>query len=80
MKKKIKITGIVTPANWDKDGNVIQISIQTTNEEEFVVEKSRIGSELMAHLQSKIEAVGATRRRLDGKTIMRVETYHLFSG
>jgi hypothetical protein len=79
MKKNQKIKGIVVPVSWDDDGNVLRISVHTTDEKEYLIEQSKIGIDLLSHVQSKIVAEGPVRRRLDGKTIINIKDFRLIS-
>jgi hypothetical protein len=36
-----RIKGIVVPAEWDSNGNVISLSIATVNKQEYLIEKHR---------------------------------------
>ncbi len=79
MKKNLKIKGIVVPVSWDDDGNILRISIHTTDENEYLIEQSKMGIDLLSHIQSKIVAEGPVRTRLDGKAIINVKGYRLIS-
>jgi len=61
----IEITGLVIPARWDGDNNVIGVKISTGGEKEFFVTDEGKGSELLGLLGMKVKARGAVTD--DGK-------------
>ena len=69
--------GIITPASWDSDGNVVDISLQTTDENEFIIEKSQSERELRLHMNAMVEVKGKTRKRIDGKQSLTVKEFRL---
>jgi hypothetical protein len=73
----IKAMGVVTPAKWDENGNIIGVSIQTLDEEEYIVEFNKIGRELITCLHKRVEASGSVRERLDGKRILKITNYKM---
>ncbi|MBF0449890.1 MAG: hypothetical protein HQK75_04245 [Candidatus Magnetomorum sp.] len=76
MKKKFgkrKFKGIITPAAWRND-TVIEISIQTTDEEEYIVEHNETGREMLSFLHYPVEVSGRIKPRIsDGKMMISVE-------
>ena len=81
MKKRcaasIKAMGVVTPAKWDENDNIIGVSIQTLDEEEYIVEFNKIGRELITCLHKRVEASGSVRERMDGKRILKIKSYKM---
>jgi hypothetical protein len=81
LKKKstavIKAMGVITPAQWDENDNIIGVSIQTLDEEEYIVEVNKIGQELITCLHKRVEACGSVRERLDGKRILKIKSYKM---
>ena len=70
-----KVTGIIMPNNWDKNGKVIQIAIYTDSEEVYLVEHNHLGQELLSHINRRVEVRGKKRERLDGSQYISVEKY-----
>jgi hypothetical protein len=73
----IMAMGVVTPAKWDENDNIIGISIQTLDEEEYIVEFNKIGQELITCMGKRVEASGSVRERLDGKRILKIKSYKM---
>lgn len=69
--------GILTPSAWDDKGNILSISIQTTDEKEYHIEKSPMENELRSYINEKIEVMGKVRERIDGKKYLFVRQYKL---
>lgn len=77
-KKKSKnsvITGIVIPDKWDADGKILAVTIHTNDEKIFLVEQSRIGTDLLTLINQEVEVTGKVRERFDGKTSIGVKSY-----
>lgn len=68
------IVGIVVPAIWNENGQVIGTAINTFDEKEYIVEKNRSGQALIQLLQKSVEVTGKIRERLDGRKIIRIQT------
>ena len=83
MRKKktsdIAIIGVVTPAAWDEGGGMTGISIQATDEVEYVVEQDNIGHGLMALVHKRVKADGSIRQRVDGKIVIRIHAYDIIT-
>jgi len=73
----IKAMGVVTSAKWDENDNIIGVSIQTLDEEEYIVEFNKIGRELITCLHKRVEASGSVRERMDGKQILKIISYKM---
>jgi hypothetical protein len=69
------IEGIIIPAKWDYDGKVTGVTIQTNDENVYLVEHTRAGEELLDLIHKKVEAKGKIRERLDGSTLITVHSY-----
>lgn len=73
--KEQTITGIVIPAEWDDDDNVIGVAIETDDFEEYVVEDNEKGRELLAFIDYEVEATGSVRKQRDGEMTISVRRY-----
>ena len=73
------IQGLVVPLKRDIDGNVVGVGIRTVNEQEFIVESSRIGQELNRHVFENVIVQGTFRERLDGETLIRVSNFNVLA-
>ena len=82
MKKKKKndavsiLQGIVLPSKWDKDGRVMRISLNTQDENEYIIDYSGKGKELLNHLRERIEVEGKILQRIGGAFYIKVNGYH----
>ena len=74
---KSKILGIILPSQWDENGSVTRISINTHDEKEYEVDYSGHGKELLNHLQKMVEIDGKLVQRLGGHQYIKVNTFHL---
>lgn len=76
MKKKkperdrsIKVSGIVVPADWDSNGQVIAYAISTFNEKEYLIRHIDDRSDLEQFLGKKVCIDGALIQSESQKTI-----------
>ena len=65
----IKIRGILIPASWDSEGNVVGMAIATNNEEEFLIEDDDKTARLYTFLRQEVKITGVFKTRGDEKII-----------
>ena len=76
--KKLTIEGIIIPADKNKKSKLNRISIRTPDGKEYLIDYSGVGKELVAFANRKVEINGELRQRLDGQTIISINTYKIF--
>jgi hypothetical protein len=59
------LTGIIIPADWSDDQEVIAVALATADEKEYRIGGNRKGKELLGYLQRQVEVTGALNP--DGK-------------
>lgn len=69
------ITGIIIPAKWDENGNVIGVTIQTSDERVYLVDHNAKGTELLSLLHKKVRATGKVKKRFRGDFLISVQEY-----
>jgi len=74
---KSKILGIILPSQWDENGKVTRISINTHDERQYDVDYSGNGKELLNYLQKMVEIDGKLVQRLGGQQYVKVHTFNL---
>jgi len=82
-RKKTKertIHGIIIPGEWDENGKVIGIVIETTDEEKYLVYQDNKGKELLEFIQHKVETTGTVRADEHGEMTIKVDRYNLLRG
>ncbi|KPK45641.1 MAG: hypothetical protein AMK74_02840 [Nitrospira bacterium SM23_35] len=75
--KKRTITGNVIPDDWDERNNVIRVAIKTPDYEEYVVEPSRQGKQLLSMIDCTVRVRGTVRERLNGDLTISVDNYKM---
>jgi len=78
--KERTISGIIIPGEWDENGKVIGLAIETTDEEKYLVYKNNKGKELLEFIQYKVEATGTARADEHGEMTIKVDRYNLLRG
>jgi len=67
------LKGIITPYCW-KDNKIVEISIQTIDEEEYIVDKNDVCAEMIQFINFPVEVSGyIKKRKTDGKNMIQVE-------
>ena len=74
-KRMPRIKGLIIPSRWDKNGNIKEVSLHTSDEKEYCVAHGGVGRELLTHIHHKVEASGKTRERIDGRLYISVHNY-----
>ena len=70
FSRKIDISGIIMPNNWDETGRIIEIALYANNEEVYVVEHNILTEELMKFMHQCVEIRGKIRGHPDGRKFL----------
>jgi hypothetical protein len=73
-RKKI-VKGLVIPKQWDRDGRVTDITIQSNKEESYLVAYNDNKRQLLNFIHQEIEAKGKITERLNGTVLMTVNSF-----
>lgn len=73
------VRGIVIPAKWDNNGNVVGVSIHTFDEREYIVKPYKLGKELLQFVNQTVSVIGTVSERLDGKLIIEVSHFEVIN-
>lgn len=83
IKKKVGalsiLKGVVLPSKWDKEGRVMRISLNTQDENEYIIDYSGKGKELLNHLRKRIEVEGKILQRIGGAFYIKVNGYNFIN-
>lgn len=71
------IAGIIIPIDWDDYDDVTRVAIQTSEEEEYLVDQTKKGKELLDFIEEEVEVTGSVREDEDGNFIIEVNEYGL---
>jgi len=74
-----KITGTLFPAKYDEHHQIVQIIIDTEDQDEYFIENSGKGKELLSLIHREVELEGSVRENEEGKFLFRVEEYTVLS-
>lgn len=75
--KELTVRGTIFPAKWDENRNVVNIVIDTTDEDEYLIDQNKNGRELLGFINRKVEITGTVRETDDNEFIFNVRTYTL---
>jgi hypothetical protein len=64
------VRGLISPAQWDDEENIVAVLIRTANDEEYVVEAKGQGPQLLKLIDRYVEAAGRVRRRGERASIL----------
>jgi hypothetical protein len=68
------IKGIVIPAAWDQDGNIISLAIATDDEQEYLIETRQRITKLISLLRQEV-VLNGTIEKTEKNKIIRVKSY-----
>jgi hypothetical protein len=68
------IKGIVIPAAWDQDGNIISLAIATNDEQEYLIDNRQTITNLKSLLRQEVEVQGTIEQTGKNK-IIRLVSY-----
>ena len=71
----IRIRGLVIPAGWDNNGNVVDLAIATRDEEEYLISGKDQVDRLKSLLRQEVEVKGILQTR-EGKKIIQVKIFN----
>ena len=63
------LKGIVIPAAWDINGNIVKLAIATGDEQEYLIENHRKIAQFKSLLRQEVIVSGSIRDRKDYKAI-----------
>jgi len=69
------MTGIVIPADWNDDQEVVAVALATPDEKEYRIGGNRKGRELLDHLQHQVEVTGPLSEDEKGRRVIIVSRY-----
>jgi hypothetical protein len=68
------LKGIVIPAAWDQNGNIISLAIATDDEQEYLIETRRMVTKLMSLLRQEVVVTG-TIMPAAKNNVIRITSY-----
>ena len=68
------IKGIVIPAGWDPNGNIISLAIATDDEQEYIIDNHQKTTKLISLLRQEVVVTGTIRKTEKNKTI-RIKSF-----
>ena len=74
------IRGTIFPVEWDENDNVVQVVIDTPDQDGYLVDRNKKGKELLEYIRREVEVSGTMREDEDGDLIFNVKEYSLIKG
>jgi hypothetical protein len=74
-KKIVTLTGIVIPADWNDQQEVVAAALATSDEKEYRITGNKKGRELLDVLQRQVEAIGVVERDDKGGNVITVKRF-----
>ena len=75
--QNVSFSGIITPAVWDENGNVLGISIHALDEKEYLIDPDQTGEELRKLLYEKMKVSGNIISVYDQRPVVKVKGYKI---
>jgi hypothetical protein len=73
--KQSILRGIVLPNQWDSNGKIKRIALNTHDEKEYIIDFSGQGKDLLNHLKKMIEVEGKVLQRVGGDLYLKVRSF-----
>jgi hypothetical protein len=73
--RKRAITGVITPVDANDSYDTLRVFIRTPDREEYVVEPSKLGKQLLSLVNRTVRVRGTVRQRLNGDFTVSVDNY-----
>ena len=77
VQKEKKIQGTVFAAAWDDKNNVIQVVVDTPDQDGFLIDPKGKGKELLDCLRREVEVIGTLKEDHNGDFVVDVKEYRL---
>ena len=74
-QKRVTITGVVSPYEWDSDDNVCTVSITGSGKAEYIVTTKATVKKLLKHVDEEIEATGTVKEGEFGELVFTLEDF-----
>ncbi|MBI5522301.1 MAG: hypothetical protein HY910_06715 [Desulfarculus sp.] len=71
------IRGVIIPTAWDQEGRIVTVGISANDEEEYLLERGPLASELIGLVQQEVEVRGRVTQPADGTKRIQVQSYRL---
>jgi hypothetical protein len=71
------VSGILIPEKWDDKSNVIGVSIQAFDENEYIVQSCLDDKDLFDFIKKKVKVAGKVFERSDGKFNIEVNCFEV---
>ena len=68
--KKITLTGVLVPDQWEENGKITGLALLTNDESKYVVNSKKIKQDITPMLRKKIEVSGLLNTKAHEKTIL----------
>lgn len=73
------VTGILIPEKWDDKENIVGVSIQAFDENEYIVKSFQQGNNLFDFINEKVKVTGHVFKISDGKFTIDVNRFEVLN-
>lgn len=71
------IRGVIIPTSWDAEGRVVAAGIAADDEQEYLLERGPLTSELLGLIRQEVEVGGQVIVHASGSQRLKVYSYRL---
>jgi len=75
--REVRMKGIITPTDWDDDGNVTAVAVATPSEDEYLVDGGKLREKLLKLIGGEVVAWGTLGLEKKGSKTIMVNNYEL---
>lgn len=76
---ELTIRGTIFPVEWDENDNVVEIVIDTPDQDGYLIEQNKKGKELLAYIWCEVKISGTMREDEDGDLKFKVKKWSLIT-
>lgn len=76
-KRRVTLSGVITAADWDEDGHVVNVMISATDESDYIIGQNDKGRKLLSLIQKQVQVTGVVGEDDSGRKMIMVTKYQV---
>ena len=76
-KQRVTLSGVITAADWDEEGRVVNVMIAATDESDYIIGRNDKGRKLLNLIQKQVQVTGIIGEDDFGRKMIMVTKYQV---
>ncbi|MFB3788862.1 MAG: hypothetical protein ACE15F_21085 [bacterium] len=76
-KRRVTLSGVITAADWDEEGQVVNVMISATDESDYIIGQNDKGFKLLNLIQKQVQVTGVVGEDDSGRKMIMVTKYQV---